>query len=122
MYNKFINVMKQGLNWFVWKLIIGYMYIFPPIKWRHTMSNASEPSRKTALKQAIIEVSNAWLQAESHNLHAKEVITLISEEYEMDKALVSKIAKMYHKQNISETKAKSDTLIDEYETIFGSDD
>ena len=39
MYNKFINVMKQGLNWFVWKLIIGYMYIFPPIKWRHTMSN-----------------------------------------------------------------------------------
>lgn len=37
MYNKFINVMKQGLNWFVWKLIIGYMYIFPPIKWRHTM-------------------------------------------------------------------------------------
>ena len=89
---------------------------------RKSASNVSEPSRKTALKQAIIEVSNAWLQAESHNLHAKEVITSISEEYEMDKTLVSKIAKMYHKQNISETKAKSDTLIDEYETIFGSDD
>ena len=89
---------------------------------RKSASNVSEPSRKTALKQAIIEVSNAWLQAESHNLHAKEVIALISEEYEMDKALVSRIAKMYHKQNISDTKAKTDTLIDEYETIFGSND
>ena len=50
------------------------------------------------------------------------VVQHIAEEYEMDKTLVSKIAKMYHKQNISETKAKSDTLIDEYETIFGSND
>ena len=61
------------------------------------MSNVSEKSRKVALKQSIIEISNAWLQAESHNLHAKECIALISEEYEMDKALVNKIAKMYHK-------------------------
>ena len=91
--------------------------------WIYTeMSNVSEKSRKVALKQSIIEISNAWLQAESHNLHAKEVIALISEEYEMDKALVSRIAKMYHKQNISDTKAKTDTLIDEYETIFGSND
>ena len=119
MYNKFINVMKQDLNWFVWKLIIGYMYIFPPIKWRHTMSNASEKSRKTALKQAIIEVSNAWLQAESHNLHAKEVIKHIAEEYEMDKALVSSLAKLYHKQNVSELRAKQDTVLDEYESLFG---
>lgn len=37
MYNKFINVMKQGINNAIWKLIIGYMYIFSKYFWRHTM-------------------------------------------------------------------------------------
>ena len=89
---------------------------------RKSASNASEPSRKTALKQAIIEVSNAWLQAESHNLHAKECIKHAAEEYAMDKALVNSLAKMYHKQNANEIKAKADTVIDEYESLFGSND
>ena len=37
----------------------------------------------------------------------------------MDKALVSSLAKLYHKQNVSEVKAKADTVVDEYESIFG---
>lgn len=86
---------------------------------RKSASNVSEPVRKTALKQAIIEISNAWLQAESHNLHAKECISLISKEYEMDKSLVTQLAKLYHKQNVSEVKAKSETVLDEYESLFG---
>ncbi len=91
--------------------------------WIYTeMSNVSEKSRKVALKQSIIEISNAWLQAESHNLHAKEVIKHVAEEYEMDKALVNSLAKMYHKQNANEIKAKADTVIDEYESLFGSTD
>ena len=86
------------------------------------MSNVSEKSRKTAVKLSIIEISNAWLQAESHNLHAKEVIKHIAEEYEMDKALVTQLAKIYHKQNVEVIKAKAETAIDEYENIFGTDD
>ena len=86
------------------------------------MSNVSEKSRKAELKNAIKEVSNAWLQAESHNLHAKETISHISEEFEIDKQLVSKIAKAYHKQNLNELKAKNDMLIDEYENLFGTDE
>ena len=86
------------------------------------MSNVSEKSRKTAVKLSIIEISNAWLQAESHNLHAKEVIKHIAEEYEMDKSLVTQLAKIYHKQNVEVIKAKAETAIDEYENIFGTDD
>lgn len=111
--------MKQGIDNAIWYLIIGYMYFLPKTFWSITMSNASEPSRKAALKNAIIEVSNAWLQAESHNLHAKEVIKHIAEEYEMDKALVSQLARLYHKQNVNEVRAKADTVVDEYESIFG---
>lgn len=40
----------------------------------------------------------------------------------MDKALVNSLAKMYHKQNANEIKAKADTVIDEYESLFGSTD
>ena len=47
------------------------------------------------------------------------VVNHISEEYEMDKSLVTQLAKLYHKQNVSEVKAKADTVVDEYESIFG---
>lgn len=83
------------------------------------MSNLSDAARKTAIKQSIQEISNAWLQASSHNEHAKEVIKHISEEYEMDKGLVNKLAKMYHKQNAPVVKAEMDTITEEYENIFG---
>lgn len=83
------------------------------------MSNVSDPIRKTALKQAIVEVSNSWLQAESHREHAKEVIAHTAEEYEMDKAMITQLARIYHKQNGSNYKAKSENIIDMYELIFG---
>ncbi len=47
------------------------------------------------------------------------MIKHIAEEYEMDKALVSSLAKLYHKQNVSELRAKQDTVLDEYESLFG---
>ena len=86
------------------------------------MSNLSEPSRKTAIRQSIIEISNAMLQIESHKDHIKSVVEMISSEYEMDKAVVRSLANMYHKQNSEIVKTKSDVLIDEYENIFGLDD
>lgn len=83
------------------------------------MSNLSDAARKTAIKLSLIEVSNAWLQAESHKEHAKEVIAHIATEYEMDKSLVQKLANMHHKQTIQKVKDSNDELIEAYEEIFG---
>lgn len=83
------------------------------------MSNLSEPARKSAIKVSIMEASNALLQAESHKDHAKSVVEHICSEYEMDKALVNALVRMYHKQNSEEIRAKSESIIDEYENIFG---
>lgn len=82
-------------------------------------SNLSNEARKVSIKKSIVEACNALLQAEAQNEHAKEVIKHISEEYEMDKALVTKLVKAHHKQNIEEIKSKADEFIDEYESIFG---
>ncbi len=83
------------------------------------MSNLSEVSRKAAIKKSLIEISNAMLQIESQKEHIKSVVEHVSEEYEMEKSLVSQLAKLYHKQNAAVVKTKADTVIDEYESIFG---
>lgn len=83
------------------------------------MSNLSNAARKTEIKKSIQEASNALLQIEAHKDHIKEIIDCVSEEYSMDKALVRKLIQMYHKQNSEDVKAKSDSLLDQYELIFG---
>lgn len=84
--------------------------------------NLSPAARKTAIKNAISEISNSWLQAESFNQHAKDVIDHICSEYELDKKIIAGMAKLHHKQNISDVRARSESLIEQYEEIFGTDE
>ena len=51
--------------------------------------------------------------------HIKEIIDRASEEYSMDKGELRKLIQMYHKQNSEDIKAKSNSLLDQYELIFG---
>lgn len=81
------------------------------------MSN--DLKKKTAIKQAIIEISNSMLQIESHREHIKEVINKLSEDYEVDKAVIKNVANLYHKQSVETVKTKNDTVIDFYDSIFG---
>lgn len=83
------------------------------------MSNVSDPARKSSLKQSVIEASNALLQAEAQREHAKEVMAHIAEEYEIEKSTVASLVKLYHKQNASTVKAKAETEIELYESLFG---
>lgn len=83
------------------------------------MAAASTADRKVALRNGIKEISNAMLQIESQREHMKEVVKNLSEEYEIDKAVVNQLAKIYHKQNASEVQAKAETIIEEYEALFG---
>ena len=46
-------------------------------------------------------------------------VQLGTQEYEMDKSLVQKLANMHHKQAIQKVKDSNDELIEAYEEIFG---
>ena len=83
------------------------------------MSNLSNHARITEIKKSIQEASNSLLQIESHKEHIKEIIDRSSEEYSMDKGELRKLIQMYHKQNSEDIKAKSNSLLDQYELIFG---
>lgn len=86
------------------------------------MSNGkSQQAVNVAIKNAIVEMSNAWLLAEGHNTHAKEVAKHIADEYEIDKSELTQLAKLYHKQNAREVKAKSETILEKYQEIFKED-
>lgn len=85
----------------------------------NNMAAASTADRKVALRNGIKEISNAMLQIESQREHMKEVVKNLSEEYEIDKAVINQLAKIYHKQNASEVQAKAETIIEEYEALFG---
>lgn len=84
--------------------------------------NLGPAARKTAIKNAITEGSNTLLQISAHKEHLKEVINHIAEEYEMDKGVIRNLINIYHKQNISDVCAKSESLLEQYEEIFGTDE
>lgn len=85
-------------------------------------SNSKSPEAvRVAIKNAVVEISNSWLQAESHRLHAKEVAKHTSEEYEFDKKDLLKMATMYHKQNAPKIKADTESVLEKYQEIFKED-
>lgn len=59
------------------------------------------------------------IQIEAQKDHIKNIVTHVSEEYEIEKPKVQQLAKMYHKQNAEVVRAKSDEVADLYESIFG---
>lgn len=84
------------------------------------MSKSPEAVR-VAIKNAVVEISNAWLQAEAQRTHASEVAKHIAEEYEVDKKDLVRMAKMYHKQNAPQIKADTDSVLEMYSEIFKED-
>lgn len=84
------------------------------------MSKSPEAVR-VAIKNAVVEISNAWLQEEAQRTHASEVAKHIAEEYEVDKKDLVRMAKMYHKQNAQQIKADTDSVLEMYSEIFKED-
>ena len=85
-------------------------------------SNSKSPEAiRIAIKNAVVEISNSWLQAEGHRTHANEVAKHTAEEYEIDKKDLLKMAKMYHKQNAPQIKADTESVLEKYQEIFKED-
>lgn len=77
-------------------------------------------SQHVKLKQGIIEISNIYLQIEGLNESTKEIAAKLTEEMEIEKGLVTKLAKMYHKQNYSKVQNETEELLNKYDEVMGS--
>jgi hypothetical protein len=69
---------------------------------------------KKAIKDALGEISNSLTRNEAERDFIKEVLNDLHQKFQIPKKTLSKMAKVYHKQNFNEEVA----LNDEFETLY----
>jgi viroplasmin and RNaseH domain-containing protein len=81
----------------------------------------SDPQTKQALLNALKEMSNSMTRVDAEKDLQKEIIEEVSDKTEVPKKYISKLARIYHKQNISEVKTENDDLETLYEVVTAGD-
>lgn len=77
---------------------------------------SNEVDRKK-FKDALQEIANSKTRIAAENDLIKEIISDLSEVFELPKKTVSKLAKVYYKQNMSQEAADFDELETLYEEV-----
>jgi hypothetical protein len=81
------------------------------------MNYALTPEQKKALQGAIQEVSNSMLRTEAERDLIKEIVKEQSDQLQIPKKVIAKIAKTYHKQNLAQEVADHEDFVELYEKI-----
>lgn len=71
------------------------------------------------LKSVIEEISNSMTRIDGERDYIKEAIKAASEEHEIDKRVLRKMARAYHKQNFTEEVATAEEFESLYTTVLG---
>jgi predicted DNA-binding ArsR family transcriptional regulator len=73
---------------------------------------------KDRVKKAIHELDNSYVRMEGERALQKSVLDDLEDSLNIDKKIVRKIAKVYHKQNIEEVRLEVEELETSYDTFF----
>ena len=74
---------------------------------------------KKKIKGKLEEISNAMVRKSGESELIKTIIGDISKEYELDKKIVRKMAKVFHEDSFKNAVAEADEFSVIYETITG---
>lgn len=74
---------------------------------------------KKKLKDAIKEMSDSYLRIESERELQKQILDTVSEEIGVDKKIIRKMARTYHKQDFELVREEHETFEASYESVFG---
>ena len=80
----------------------------------------SSPEDKKKFKSAIVEISNSMTRMEAERDLVGEIVKDLSTEFDINTKIVRKIAKAYHKQNLTEEQQDHDEFVELYEEIVKS--
>jgi hypothetical protein len=78
----------------------------------------SDPTIIKKIKDACIEVSSSMTRADAEKTLQKEAIAALAEETEIPKKYISRISKLYHKQNRDQVFAETEATDAFYDRIF----
>jgi hypothetical protein len=76
------------------------------------------PEQKKVVKDLATEVSGSMTRQEAERDFIKEAVARVAEEQELDKKLLGKLCKLYHKQMFNTEVADMDTLETVYMEVF----
>ncbi len=77
---------------------------------------SSEADRE-AIFAAIKEADECMIRIDAEKDQIKAIVENIAEKYEIKKSLISKMIRIYHKQNLSKIEQENSELIEAYDAI-----
>ncbi len=82
----------------------------------------SDPNDRQKLKQAIGEITNCMLRMDGEREQMKTIIADCSEEYDIEKKTLRKIATTMYKHNYEDVQAEQSAFERLFESLFPSKD
>jgi cyanate lyase len=77
----------------------------------------SSPEDRKKLLNAVIELSNSMTRVDAERDFQKDAVNAITEELDLQKKYVRKVARIYHKQNITDVKIENEEVEELYELM-----
>lgn len=74
----------------------------------------SNPSDRKKIRDALTEISNSMTRIAAERDLIKEVVKDLSDQYQLPKKTINKMARVFHKQNFSEEQQQ----FNEFETLY----
>lgn len=81
------------------------------------MTQISSPTDRAKIKKMLGEISNSYTRVAAERDLIKETISEMSQEFNLPKKTLNKMAKVYHKQNFHVEQADNEEFEDLYTTI-----
>ena len=84
------------------------------------MSNVivpSSPEDRKKILDALVEISASLTRIEAERDLINEIIKKLSEDFDINKKIIRKIARAYHKQNLTEEQQDHEEFVELYEEI-----
>lgn len=74
---------------------------------------------KLKLKNAIREMSDSYVRVEAERDLQKAILETVSEEIGVEKKIIRKMARAFHKQDFDKLREENQTFEVSYESVFG---
>lgn len=78
----------------------------------------SDPAAIKMIKDTCLEISASMTRTEGEKTLQKEAIAELAEKVDIPKSYLSKIARLYHRQNREQVEAEQGATVELYDKIF----
>lgn len=81
----------------------------------------TDPVMVKRIKDALVEASASYTRIEGEKDFLKELFTDLAKDADLPKGYLTKISRLYHKQNVDAVAADQEAVAELYSKIFGNE-